>query len=62
MGRDYTQSKLFIEQAFDQEKLRERYERLRASGKFLMESNKDEFYSKLMGEMEEVNQSQEKYY
>ena len=41
--------------------MKQRYESLKLAGKFLVESNKDDFYSKLMGEMEEVNQSQRAY-
>ena len=60
--RDFTQPRLFIERAYEQETLRDRYERLQASGKCLVESNKDDFYAKLMGELEDVNQHQAKYY
>jgi len=52
---------MFIEHALQQETIRQRYESLKLAGKFLVEGNKDDFYSKMMGEMEEVNNSQAKY-
>ena len=35
---------------------------LQLAGKALVSSNKDDFYSKLMGEIEEVNKTQAQYY
>merc|ERR1711990_1111475 len=61
LPRDYTNPKLFVEHALERGKLRGRFESLHAAGKTLQEANGDDFYSKLMGEMEAVNQSQEKY-
>ena len=60
--RDFTQPRLFIERAYEQETLRQRFDKLKDCGNCLVESNKDDFYAKLMGELEDVNQHQAKYY
>lgn len=62
LQNDYTQPRLFVEQAYQQETLKDRFERLQAAGKFLVLNNKDDFYSKLMGELEDVNKMQADYY
>lgn len=60
--RDYTQSKMFIQEAYQCERLEERFQRLQAAGDVLVRYNKDDFYSKLVGELEDVNLQQAKYY
>lgn len=60
--KDYTQARLFIQDGYRQERLEGRFERLQAAGDVLIRYNKDEFYSKLVGELEDVNQQQAKYY
>jgi len=54
--RDYTQAKLFIQDGYQQEQLSDRFERLKCAGEVLVKYNKDDFYSRLVGELEDVNQ------
>ena len=56
--RDNFQPRLYLETGLKQaETLSQRNEMLQLAGKALVSSNKDDFYSKLMGEIEEVNKT-----
>lgn len=62
LTHDFTQPRLLIEDSFQQPQLEHRFARLKASGESLLKNYKNDFYSQLVGEVEEVNKLQEQYY
>jgi len=62
LTHDFTEPRLLIEDSFHQPSLLHRFKRLKASGESLIKNYKNDYYSQLVGELEEVNKLQEKFY